>query len=365
MWMFKGFLILCVDLFNVVVAKLLNPAAVNVDGACRELQLSRNCCFLVAVVWLSLHRLPSVRSCQFPHVLLLPCVDWGYLRYGKGCYSLGAQLATVWLTVSTPRWLCWIFQTGNCRFSWRELSQHGGLDTTSVMWGWEDWEVKWRKCHWADRSKACTDTGGQPVWPVSREQSEVLYYHLRSLTFTELFCLYSIKSYSRNIGMQLLWWRCEDTDLTWLPSCSHWTCLTENVGFYSLALPDFLTRRSADLLPRLFLSFYYFNFFCVLIWDTWRGFLWVYLSLERSYSLLHSVPPSVNSPLVPRSPSVFTSEWQEIKIFSDAGGNTACDEPDYSRDTQISGGASSKIQRERGRNWYTVSLLMLVFDQKN
>lgn len=31
---------------------------------------------------------------------------------------------------------------------------------------------------------------------------------------------------------------------------------------------------------------------CLLIWDTWRGFLWVYLSLERSYSLLHSrVPP--------------------------------------------------------------------------
>lgn len=39
--------------------------------------------------------------------------------------------------------------------------------------------------------------------------------------------------------------------------CSHWTRLTDNVGFHSLSLPDFPTptRQAADLLPKLFLLF--------------------------------------------------------------------------------------------------------------
>lgn len=35
------------------------------------------------------------------------------------------------------------------------------------------------------------------------------------------------------------------------------------------------------------------------------------------------------------APSVFTSEWQEIKILGAAGGNAACEQPDYSRDADI------------------------------
>lgn len=66
---------------------------------CRRLQLSTNCSCLFAVVWLSLHRLCS---CQFPHVLLLPFVYWVYSRCCQGCYSLGAQLATVGGIVCTP-----------------------------------------------------------------------------------------------------------------------------------------------------------------------------------------------------------------------------------------------------------------------
>lgn len=143
----------------------------------------------------------------------------------------------------------------------------------------------------------------QLKWDTSREQSKLVYYRLQH--FQNCF-VYILSTHTLNIGMQTLLRRYKDTDLTWLPSCSHWTCLTENVGFHLLTLPDFLTptRQDTDLLPRLFL--FYIFFFC-LIWDTW-GFLWVYLSLERSYSLLHSyVPLSVNVLLVPHSLSVFIS----------------------------------------------------------
>lgn len=37
------------------------------------------------------------------------------------------------------------------------------------------------------------------------------------------------------------------------------------------------------------------------------------------------------------TPSLYFSEWQEIKIGSDAGGNTACEGPDYSRHRYLEG----------------------------
>lgn len=52
-----------------------------------------------------------------------------------------------------------------------------------------------------------------------------------------------------------------------------------------------------------------FFYFCLLIWDTWRGFLRVYLSLERSYSLLHSYIPLLLMLLVSFAPSLSLFLW--------------------------------------------------------
>lgn len=63
------------------------------------------------------------------------------------------------------------------------------------------------------------------------------------------------------------------------------------------------------------------------------GYICLRRDLIHHYTALF--PSSVNAVLVPRSLRLYFSEWQEIKIFSDAGGNTACEEPDYCRETDI------------------------------
>lgn len=201
----------------------------------------------------------------------------------------------------------------------------------------------------------------QLKWDTSREQSKLVYYRLQH--FQNCF-VYILSTHTLNIGMQTLLRRYKDTDLTWLPSCSHWTCLTENVGFHLLTLPDFLTptRQDTDLLPRLFFTFSFFassetlevssGYICL-----WRDLIHYYTAMFPFLLMFcSSRTPSLSLFLWVTRDKNLQWCWRKYNMWRARL---------QQRDTYLEGVHHRFKGREGRKSWYTASLLMLVFGQKN
>lgn len=91
---------------------------------------------------------------------------------------------------------------------------------------------------------------------MSRKQSELVYYCLHTLTFSELFHLDCIQSYSLNIGMQSLLLGRHRSDMASFMFTK--TVLTENVFICWLCLTSSHPRGKA---PIFYPDSFFFNFF--------------------------------------------------------------------------------------------------------